>query len=128
MIEDVADDFAVCFDAKHLWIVCHLSELALCFLKVCMVLHLRLELGVLSQSSHLRCLNHCSGLCLRNVRLTIGELVITLVGFHVEGHAASLALETCLVPDLVETFQFLGGIHALLAPSTRFIHVENSIS
>lgn len=29
--------------------------------------YLRLELGVLSQSSHLRCLNHCSGLCLRNV-------------------------------------------------------------
>jgi hypothetical protein len=34
----------------------------------------------------------------------VGQLVKTLVVFHAESHIAHLALETSLVPDLLQTF------------------------
>lgn len=34
------------------------------------------------------------------LRFTIGKLVESFVGFHIEGHSTSLTFKTCFVPEL----------------------------
>ena len=61
------------------------------------------------------------------LRSTVGLLIKSFVVFHVEGHSALLALETRLVPQLVQALDLLHGVDRLFALGTSFrIHgVEN---
>lgn len=122
MIRDVADNLCVGLQSKSLWIVRHLRELSPCGLKLRVVLHVGLDLGVLGQPLVLRRVRHHRGLGLGHVGAAVGQLVESLVVLHIELHVADLTPETVLVPHLLQALELLHRIDYLTTLCTRFRH------
>ena len=66
-----------------------------------MVLDVGLDLAVLGQPLVLRRVHHHGRLGLGHVSPAVGKLIEALVVLHAQRHVALLALEACLVPDLL---------------------------
>jgi hypothetical protein len=71
----------------------------------------------------LRCVRHYGGLGLRHMGPAIRQLLKALVVLHGERHAADLALEARLVPDLLQALELLHRVDRLLAFGTCFVHL-----
>ena len=71
----------------------------------------------------LRCVRHHGGLGLRHMGPAIRQLLEALVVLHGERHAADLALEARLVPDLLQALELLHRVDRLLAFGTCFVHL-----
>lgn len=59
MISNVRYDFTVLLNSQCFWVVCYLSELALCFLKLCVIFYITLDLCIFSDTFQLWSLRHC---------------------------------------------------------------------
>ena len=109
-------------ESHGLRVICHLGELALGGLELCVVLDVGLDLGVLRQPLVLGGVSHHRGLGLGHVGVAVGHLVEALVVLHVELHVADLAAEAVLVPHLLQALELLHGVDGLAALGAQLGH------
>lgn len=134
MISHIGYLLRVLLDAQRLRVIGHLGQLAFGFLKVRVVLHIRLDLRVLRDPLQLGRVRDRGRLRLRDVaerggiglthrgsfsvdspylRLAIREFVESFVRLHVQHHAAFGAFEACFVPRL-QTRARVGQFHDIM--------------
>ena len=101
MVGDVADHLSVGLQSHRLGVISDLGELPFAGLEICVILHVGLHFGVLSQPLVLRGVSNHGRLGLGNMGRAVGQFVKTFVVLHSELHVADLTPKAVLVPDFL---------------------------